>query len=75
MFDFCFSENGLTAFKLGTQLESQTFINWLGQEKYNRLANFILRYIANLDLPVKRGTFIEFRNGMLILRDLISAKA
>jgi phosphomannomutase len=66
MFDYCFSENGLTAFKLGNQLESQTFINFIGQDKYNRLANFILRYIADLELPVKRGTFIEFRNGKLI---------
>ncbi len=29
------------------------------------LINFCLHYIADLDLPVKRGTFIEFRNGML----------
>ncbi|CAL5381795.1 unnamed protein product [Camellia sinensis] len=27
--------------------------------------NFTLRYIANLDIPIKRGTFIEFRSGML----------
>jgi phosphomannomutase len=27
--------------------------------------NFILKYIANLDIPKKRGTFIEFRNGMI----------
>ncbi|KAI9168262.1 Phosphomannomutase 1 [Blastocladiella emersonii ATCC 22665] len=65
MFDFCFSENGLTAYRLGKQLASQSFINYLGEDKYKRLANFILRYIADLDLPVKRGTFIEFRNGMI----------
>ncbi|KAJ2968153.1 hypothetical protein NUW58_g10282 [Xylaria curta] len=27
--------------------------------------NFILHYIADLDIPVKRGTFVEFRNGMI----------
>jgi hypothetical protein len=27
--------------------------------------NFVLHYIADLDIPIKRGTFIEFRNGML----------
>jgi len=26
---------------------------------------FVLHYIADLDIPVKRGTFIEFRNGMV----------
>jgi phosphomannomutase len=25
----------------------------------------VLRYVADLDIPVKRGTFIEFRTGML----------
>ncbi|KAF9174306.1 Phosphomannomutase [Mortierella sp. AD011] len=64
-FDFCFSENGLTAYKNGVQLASQSFIGYLGEERYKKLANFVLRYIADLDIPVKRGTFIEFRNGMI----------
>ncbi|KAI1406815.1 eukaryotic phosphomannomutase-domain-containing protein [Hypoxylon sp. FL1857] len=65
MFDFCFSENGLTAFKLGQELPSNSFIKWLGEEKYKELANWTLHYIADLDIPIKRGTFIEFRNGMV----------
>lgn len=64
-FDYCFSENGLTAYKLGKELASQSFINWIGNEKYNKLVKFILRYLADLDLPIRRGTFIEFRNGMI----------
>ncbi|KAG6910243.1 Phosphomannomutase 1 [Tephrocybe rancida] len=64
-FDYGFAENGLTAFKLGKQLESQSFIKFLGEEKYKKLANFILHYIADMDIPIKRGTFIEFRNGMV----------
>ncbi|KAI8874321.1 eukaryotic phosphomannomutase [Ramicandelaber brevisporus] len=64
-FDFCFSENGLTAYRLGRKLESQSFIGFLGEERYAKLANFVLRYIADLDIPRKRGTFIEFRNGMI----------
>ena len=27
-----FSENGLTAYKLGKELASQSFINWIGNE-------------------------------------------
>jgi len=65
LFDFCFSENGLTAYKSGEKLASQSFIGWLGQEKYTPLVNFILRYIADLEIPVKTGTFVEFRNGMI----------
>lgn len=64
-FDYVFAENGLTAFKLGKQLPSQSFITFIGEERYKKLANFILHYIADLDIPVKRGTFIEFRNGMI----------
>ncbi|GJE91145.1 phosphomannomutase [Phanerochaete sordida] len=64
-FDYFFAENGLTAYKLGKSLSQQSFIGWIGEEKYKKLANFILHYIADLDIPIKRGTFIEFRNGMI----------
>jgi len=64
-FDYMFAENGLTAYKLGKALPSQSFIQFIGEERYKVLANFILHYIADLDIPIKRGTFIEFRNGMI----------
>ena len=65
LFDFCFAENGLTAYRLGVQLPSNSFIKWIGEEKYQKLANWCLRYIADLNIPVKRGTFVEFRNGII----------
>ncbi|KAF5373252.1 hypothetical protein D9615_007450 [Tricholomella constricta] len=64
-FDYAFAENGLTAYKLGKPLESQSFIQFLGEDRYKPLVNFILHYIADLDIPIKRGTFVEFRNGMI----------
>lgn len=64
-FDYCFSENGLTAYKLGKKMASQSFIGWLGEEKYNKLVKFVLRYLSDIDIPVRTGTFIEFRNGMV----------
>ncbi|CCM00372.1 uncharacterized protein FIBRA_02402 [Fibroporia radiculosa] len=66
-FDYVFAENGLTAYKLQKVLPSQSFIKFVGEERYKVLANFILHYIADLDIPIKRqvGTFIEFRNGMV----------
>jgi phosphomannomutase len=65
LFDFCFAENGLTAYKSGLPLASDSFIKWLGEDKYKELVKFILHYVADLDIPVKRGTFLEFRNGMI----------
>jgi len=65
LFDFCFPENGLEAYRMGVPLASTSFIQWIGEDKYKKLTNFILHYIADLDIPKKRGTFIEFRNGMI----------
>ncbi|RKF80869.1 Phosphomannomutase [Golovinomyces cichoracearum] len=65
LFDYCFAENGLVAYKIGEPLESNSFIKWIGESKYKELVNFILHYIADLDIPTKRGTFVEFRNGMI----------
>ena len=53
-FDYGFAENGLTAYKLGKQLPSQSFIKSVGEDRYKPLVNFILHYIADLDVPVKR---------------------
>ncbi|KAI1122299.1 eukaryotic phosphomannomutase [Nemania abortiva] len=70
LFDFSFSENGLKAWKLGQELKSTTFEDWInsaevGEDKYQELVDFILTYIAGLRIPKKRGTFIEFRSGMI----------
>ncbi|AEO70387.1 51c0bf5b-f943-4abb-a066-1b2073b64dff [Thermothielavioides terrestris] len=65
LFDFCFAENGLTAFRLGEPLPSNSFIRWIGEEQYKELVRFILHYLADLEIPIKRGTFVEFRNGMI----------
>ncbi|MCJ1329135.1 Phosphomannomutase [Thelotrema lepadinum] len=65
LFDFSFAENGLTAFRMGVPLPSSSFIAWLGETTYKKFVNWILVYIAGLDIPIKRGTFVEFRNGMV----------
>ena len=53
-FDFAFAENGLTAYKLGKQLPSQSYIKFIGEERHKTLVNFILHYIADIDIPIKR---------------------
>lgn len=65
LFDYVFSENGLMAHKAGDILAVQSFKKHMGEDKLKKLINFILHYVADLDIPIKRGTFIEFRNGMM----------
>ncbi|KAI5304048.1 Phosphomannomutase [Ascosphaera pollenicola] len=65
LFDFCFAENGLTAIRQGKPLASNSFIKYLGEERYQTLVDFCLKYIASVKLPRKRGTFVEYRNGMV----------
>jgi phosphomannomutase len=60
-----FSENGLVAYKSGSLLAVQSLKAYLGESRLQQLLNFILHYIADLSIPIKRGTFIEFRAGML----------
>ena len=65
-FDYIFSENGLVAFKNGKEFaERKNLKSHLGEEKIKRFVNFCLRYIADLDIPKKRGTFIDFRNAVI----------
>lgn len=40
LFDFCFAENGLTAYRLGEQLASSSFIEWIGEEPYKKLVKW-----------------------------------
>jgi len=66
-YDFCFSENGLVAYQ-GCQLLGQSSIlGKLGEANCQHLINFALSYMAGLTLPAKRGTFVEFRTGLINL--------
>lgn len=56
-FDYTFGENGLTAFKLGKPLPSEAFIKYVGEDRYKVLVNFILHYLADIDVPIKRCAF------------------
>ncbi|XP_073124173.1 phosphomannomutase-like isoform X1 [Henckelia pumila] len=64
-YDYVFAENGLVAYKDGTLIGTQSLKSFLGEEKLKEFINFTLHYIADLEIPIKRGTFIEFRSGML----------
>ncbi|XP_072839027.2 phosphomannomutase 2 [Pogona vitticeps] len=64
-YDYVFPENGLVAYKDGKLLHKQSIQGQMGEELLQDLINYCLSYIAKIKLPRKRGTFIEFRNGML----------
>jgi len=60
-----FSQNGLVAYNNGILLESNSISKYIGEDNIKRIVNWVMKYLSDLDLPVKRGTFIEFRSGML----------
>ena len=65
MFTYVFTENGLVSFKNTQLFHEKKISEFLGEDKLKKIINFCLRYIADLDLPIKRGTFIEYRTGLI----------
>ena len=67
LFDYAFAENGLTAYRESIQLSSESFISWIGEEEYKKLVKFILHYIADLDIPLKRlASLLERKESILM---------
>jgi len=66
-FDYFFSENGLVAYKDGQQIAEQSILKKFGDKVLQKLINFSLKYMSELELPAKRGTFVEFRTGLINL--------
>lgn len=64
-FEYLFPENGLVAFHKGKEIHRQNLAKALGEENLQKLTNWILGYLCKIELPFKRGTFIEYRAGMI----------
>jgi len=64
-YKYSFSENGLVAYCDGKLLNSKTFIEYIGNDNYKIFINDVLSYLSTIDIPIKRGTFVEFRSGMI----------
>lgn len=64
-FKYCFFENGLNSYMEGNRFHTASISKYIDNDKLKDFINFCLLYIAELDIPIKRGTFIEFRNGMI----------
>ncbi|XP_053991504.1 uncharacterized protein LOC128883313 [Hylaeus volcanicus] len=64
--DYIFSQNGTVARFHGACLgEDLNIQSHLGESQLQELLNFTLNYIANLRIPIKRGTFIQLRSAMI----------
>jgi len=64
-FDYVFSENGLVAHKNGELLSKESITSYLGDDKIQKFINFALKKMSEITLPCKRGTFIEYRTGLI----------
>jgi len=58
-FPWNFSQNGLVAYKNGELLEVQTIAKHIGEDNVKRIVNWVLKYVAELDIPVKVRTRSE----------------
>jgi phosphomannomutase len=65
LFDWRFSENGLLGYFNSEKIHSQSFVDTLGEEHFQKLINICLAVMSTLKIPKKRGTFVEYRNGMI----------
>lgn len=54
-YDYVFSENGLVAYKAGELLAVKSMHDFLGEDKLQKLLNFILHYIAGQDFVTRPG--------------------
>ncbi len=63
-FPWNFSQNGLVAYKNGQLQEVQTLSKFLGEDNIKRIVNWVMKYLADLDIPVKVSSLEE--NVMLL---------
>ena len=64
-FEYVFAENGLVAYEKGKLIGQESILKFMGEEKLQRFLNFAMKSMSEITLPAKRGTFFEFRNGMI----------
>lgn len=53
LFPYNFSQNGLVAYKDGELMEMQTISKFLGEDNLKKIVNWVMKYLAEVDIPVK----------------------
>ena len=64
-FNYWFPENGLVAYKNGEEFFTSDLMSFFTENSLQKFINFSLKYMADLEIPVKRGTFFEYRTGLI----------
>jgi phosphomannomutase len=64
-FTWMFSQNGLKSFYKEQLFYEKNLVEFLGEDKYNFIINNILFCLSQLNIPKKRGNFIELRSGLI----------
>ncbi|XP_072932340.1 phosphomannomutase [Epargyreus clarus] len=64
-FDYVFCENGVMHYRQGELKSTQSILNYIGEQTLQKVINFALGYMSKLELPAKRGNFVEFRSSMI----------
>lgn len=64
-FDWVFAENGLVTYFQHQLYSSTNIVKFLGEQLYGDIVNECLKLLSEIKLPIKRGTFIELRTGLL----------
>lgn len=64
-FDYVFCENGVVQYRQGKLKSSESILSYIGESTLQRVINFALGYMSRLELPAKRGNFVEFRSSMI----------
>jgi len=64
-YDYVFTENGLVAHKFGKLVSKENIVSYMGEDCLQSFINFALKALSDISLPCKRGTFIEFRSGLI----------
>jgi len=59
------TENGLVSYCGNELVHINSMVAFIGEERYQKLVNSALRLLSTIELPVKRGTFLELRTGLL----------
>ena len=65
LFDWKFSENGLLSYEKDTMIHQQSFKDFMGEKHFMKFINIVLKNLALVEIPKKRGTFVEYRTGMI----------
>lgn len=67
-FKWLFTQNGLVTIfdhQINAPYHKINLIDEIGEQYYQELINVILAELSKIELPVKRGTFIELRDGLV----------